>query len=224
MLEELSIKHDNKQWWSDLGLKINRLPSTLRKLVLTFNPKFSDVHLELFVGLCGENLRLDQCLPSLEVFHLHPFLTDNRWLNACPSSLTDLVIPYLTDEMAIPPNLLHFTALRGFLEGQVLPHFIETLSLSEVAPTVIFPPSLTSLSIKQDIEPRNLPRTLTELCCPISSSWLGLPENLQTIRLFYHQEASWRKPSRADPENLPFHLLPKSVKPFASKIHQFILE
>ena len=194
-LRELCIHNNNDEWNRKLGLKIDSIPSGVRKLVLSGNwEKPADT---LF-GKDGATLKLNEHLPHLEVLEIPSLdFMNYTWMAHSPQSLTKLNLLRWNGNVELPTSLIHFET--GYADISTssfvskLPSSLETFivdfKLSGVDLVVpLLPPSTHALylgylsSCLGVISPQNLleqlPKSLTCFQVPISVLGDGMDPEL----------------------------------------------
>lgn len=233
-LESLRIENENVQWWSDLGLSIDQLPSALRKLsLLVKGVRWASY---FFVNKkTSDRIHLNEHLPHLQELELWDYeATDFDWVYSCPPSLTSLNVYQWKPEIPLPSSLIHFKSTHEV--PKVVPLSLETLDLVLHLPHSL--PNLTSLSVSRLVDDflsqpervSELPRSLTELNldfwdssgfgeCLSPTTWPFLPPNLRTLSLYGNFACCAATSRQIDPisgathrvRTYPLELLPKSL-------------
>lgn len=163
-LEELSIHSPTEVWWSEMGVKLNLIPSTVRKLRFTGPYGLFFDFSNFFVGPKGEDLHFDELLPHLEILDIRTMrLMGCSWMTRCPPTLTKLSTAQWDGQSELPSSLLHLTLSRS-----------DAISLR---PGLKFPPHLETLDLCASVPIINalvplLPASFLRLTCEISQSSL----------------------------------------------------
>lgn len=183
-LEELSIHSYNHQWSRNLGMRIDLIPSGVRKLELT--GKWKQCGDKLF-GDHSAPLKLNECLPHLEIVDFCCLKFSNySWMIYFPQSLTKLTLKRWDGQVELPTSLIRFKADQVDISKRTfvskLPPTLESfVAISEVygvdLVVPLLPPSsrkvyLGGLVTKCSAGP-SIPNILELL--PKSLTWLAVP-------------------------------------------------
>ena len=107
-LDELSIHSSHDVRECTLLLKIDSIPSRVRKLDLSH---FLQKDPDMLFGSHGSTLKLNEHLPHLQVLDLSSStFVDNSWMTHSPQSLTSLSIYHFDGSVELPSSLIHFEA------------------------------------------------------------------------------------------------------------------
>lgn len=198
-IEELVFCSFRDKWWSEFGVRLDMIPSTVRKL--RFNVAHGDF-CDIFVSTDGSNLYLDEQLPNLEVLDIKEMNTTTYdWMARLPSSLTNLSIQCWEEDIELPQSIIHLCVPRNMSSDMRLPLNLETLDTLKIPNLACLIPPLSTLNtsclpgITSERPPYHdfLPRTLTTLelskHLPVSF-WPYLPSTLKTLSLIDEENMS----------------------------------
>lgn len=174
-VEELKISNVNELWWQNIGLKLDQLPKTLRKLVLS-GPKLEIA--SIFRQPDGTRFSLDEHLPLLEElsFPLEwlqktALVSSNLKVLRCRSwdyhcqlppslihlHLTETIYPGPENEIRVPSQLESIFATNFYMAAQLIPYLPPSLvtldiygnppNLASADLLIKLPPNLTKLSV-----------------------------------------------------------------------------
>ena len=219
-LEELLIHSYTNEWSHKLGLKIDSVPSGVRKLVLRGRWARSINVDTMLEGGEHETWDLSKHLPYLETLDLSAF---SRWVvpfwTHSPQSLTTLCVPRWSGD-ELPSSLIHFEAVDVFISTLLeLPPSLETFVVRnklDGAKLVVqaLPVSIRKLYLGRKLSfPDDIEWSQTFLeQLPKSLTWFEIPAHF-TISFLTNPEVASSLPLTLTELHIAKHL-PCSAWPF----------
>lgn len=187
-VEELLICSPSDIWWNDMGLKLDQVPSKLRKLQIR---KVKDLN-SFFAGSNGTSLKLVEYVPNLEVLDFPDSSQSNHdWMAFVPRSLTTLSVFAWRDTIQLPGTLKHLkvTSMVYYESVEKIPTQLESITAESFVRALdipnILPPSLQQLNVTQSFRVLHLgglPGTLDTLNS-ISVDYLNLHQRPEALSL-----------------------------------------